>query len=139
MKKNADCPELEKLDKEEFILDFSERDRLIAEADVRIDAVRKNIEAENYTKGIIKQRIKAECWDSMEVVGQVVKSFNPDNLMGRVEVQNYPICKRSAWQRQSVDKMIMLRKIELAVSAEMNPIEEEIVVENDMGDDEFGI
>ena len=58
MDRNNSAPLLEKLDKEEFIIDFENRDRLIAESDARINAVKKEIEEENMKQRIIRNRLK---------------------------------------------------------------------------------
>jgi hypothetical protein len=134
-------PELERIDKEEFVLDFAERDRLLEEADSRIDGVRKTIETENYTKIIIRERIKKECWDSMKVVGQSVKSFNLDPLTGSImEVLNYPLRIRTEDEESAIGKIKLLRKTEMLVDKELNPKLEEEVTENDaLGDEDGGV
>lgn len=119
------------------MLDFAERDRLLAEADSRIDGVRKTIETENYTKIIIRERIKKECWDSMAVVGQSVKSFNLDPLTGNImQVLNYPLRIRTEEERSAISKILLLRKTELLVDKELNPKIEEVVLDNDAADED---
>ncbi|KAJ3135363.1 Cilia- and flagella-associated protein 43 [Physocladia obscura] len=114
MEQNESVPDLEKMAKHEFILDFAERDRLNVEADAQVLAVRKEIELENLKKRVIKNRIKAECWDSMEVIGAVIKSFRPDpNTTRIIQVPNYPIKKKSVEEIKKIDKVKLLRKIQL--------------------------
>ncbi|KAJ3016739.1 UNVERIFIED_CONTAM: Cilia- and flagella-associated protein 43, partial [Siphonaria sp. JEL0065] len=118
MQRNETLPELEKIPKSDFILDFAERDRLMAEADARVKQVRKEIELENLKKRVIRNRIKAECWDSMEVIGASIKSFRPDPTTTRIaEVTNFPIKKKSPQEIQRIEKVKILRKIQLHVEA----------------------
>ncbi|KAI8926587.1 WD40-repeat-containing domain protein [Entophlyctis helioformis] len=116
MEKNDTVPPLEQIDREEFIVDFEERDRLISEADARIRGIRNQIEEENLKKRVIRNRIKRECWDSMEVVGQAIKSFSKETMTNRLtEVPNYPIRKRSKDELRWIEKIKRLRRVQLAV------------------------
>ena len=58
MTKNETLPLLEKLDKEEFTIDFRERDRLLSIADEKIRTVRNDIDTSNLKKRVIASRIK---------------------------------------------------------------------------------
>ena len=58
MQKNESVPPLERLDREEFTIDFKERDRLLAIADERVKQVQTSIETENLKKRVIRNRIK---------------------------------------------------------------------------------
>lgn len=58
MSKNEILPPLEKLEKEEFIVDFRERDRLLLIADEKIKAVRDEIDTSNLKKRVVRDRIK---------------------------------------------------------------------------------
>ncbi|KAI8612803.1 hypothetical protein BC830DRAFT_1230957 [Chytriomyces sp. MP71] len=118
MQKNDALQELEKISKTEFILDFAERDRLMAAADARVTEVRKEIELENLKKRVIRNRIKAECWDSMEVIGGCIKSFHADPTTTKTtEVTNYPIKNKSTQEIQNIERVRLLRKIQLHYGA----------------------
>lgn len=117
MTKNESLPNLEKLEKEEFIIDFQERDRLLLLADEKIKAVRDEIETSNLQKRVIRGRIKAECWDSMIEIGRSIKSFYPDGITCRtLEVTNYPIRRRDQNEISKIAKIRRLRGIQLLVS-----------------------
>ncbi|ORY39430.1 WD40 repeat-like protein [Rhizoclosmatium globosum] len=105
MQRNETLNDLEKIPKADFILDFAERDRLWAESDARVKQVRKEIELENLKKRVIRNRIKAECWDSMEVIGASIKSFRPD-----------PTTTKTI----ELEKVRLLRKIQLHAEAIAN-------------------
>ncbi|KAJ3048620.1 Cilia- and flagella-associated protein 43, partial [Rhizophlyctis rosea] len=118
MQKNDTLPELERIDKEEFVVDFEQRDALLSEADSRVLAVRKEIEKANMEKRVVSGRMKAEFWDSMEVIGQSVKSFHVDPVTTRItEVSNYPIRKRSEEENRSVERVRLLRRAQMMVTA----------------------
>ncbi|KAJ3212328.1 Cilia- and flagella-associated protein 43 [Dinochytrium kinnereticum] len=122
MQKNECVPDLEKLNKDDFIVDFSERDRLLAISDNKIKEIRKAIEEENFKKRVIRNRLKVECWDSMEVIGQSVKSFRLDPVTTRIiEVTNYPISKRSNDEKARIARVKLLRKTQLLVASMTKP------------------
>ncbi|KND03537.1 uncharacterized protein SPPG_01017 [Spizellomyces punctatus DAOM BR117] len=115
--KNDSLPSLERLDREEFVLDYEERDRLLGKADGKVREVRREIEEDNMKKKVIGARIKQECWDSMEIIGQSIKSFNPDPLTGRhTVVPNYPIRKQSLEEIERVNRVMFLRKVGMLVA-----------------------
>lgn len=98
---NEQAPDLEKLDREEFILDMEEHDRLQAEKEelirqvsfplpyllsfpilltlpspsdiIHSAQVREEIELSNLAKMYLREQIKRECWDSMTAKGKVIK------------------------------------------------------------------
>jgi hypothetical protein len=110
MNQNENALPLEKIDREEFIIDFHKRDWFIAEADAEILAIRKASLEESLKQRVIKTRIQNECWASMEVVGQSVKSFKekfPGQKM--IEVTNYPIRARTKNETLKIQKIKRLR------------------------------
>lgn len=117
MQKNDTLPPLERLDREEFTIDFQERDRLLVIADERINKVKTSIEAENQKRRVIRNRIQKECWESMEVVGQSIKSFHIDPVTSRIiDAPNFPIRKRSPKELHAISKVKRLRKVQILVN-----------------------
>ena len=54
----------------------------------------------------------------MLVVGQSIKSFNPETLIKQpIDVQNYPIRKQSDEEVKWIGKIKRLRRIQLAMSS----------------------
>lgn len=134
--KNDTLPSIEKIDREEFVIDFDERDRLLAESDLKVRNVRKDIEDSNLVKTIIKTRIKKECWDSMEVNGQTVRSFHPDPLTNKIiEVTNYPLRKRSPEEFEFASKIKLLRKVQIEVAKATHPKQKKAIKDSDNADD----
>ena len=100
---NERAPDMEKLGREEFILDMEEHDRLQAEEAEQIQQVsataytvplrlypshcmvcvcvcvcvcvqvKEEIELSNLAKMFLREQIKRECWNSMSVKGKVIK------------------------------------------------------------------
>ena len=60
MKRNSEVVELEKLDKEDFIIDFNAKDRLITQSELLTKKFRTDIEEENMKKRVIRNRIKVQ-------------------------------------------------------------------------------
>lgn len=58
MQKNDTLPELERIDKEEFVVDFEQRDSLLSEADSRVLGVRREIEKGNLGRRVVWRRMK---------------------------------------------------------------------------------
>ena len=70
---NEVVPEIEQLERSEFILDTEEHLRHKGQEEQRIGAVREEIELDNLAKMYLKDKIKRQCWDSMQVKGKAVK------------------------------------------------------------------
>ena len=70
---NEAVPDIEKLERSEFILDTEEHLRHKGEEEKRIGEVREEIELDNLAKMYLRDKIKKQCWDSMEVKGKAVK------------------------------------------------------------------
>ncbi len=58
METNDGLPEIEKIGKDEFVIDFTERDRLLLESESKIKQVRSEIEVDNLKKRVVRNRIK---------------------------------------------------------------------------------
>ncbi|KAJ3121663.1 Cilia- and flagella-associated protein 43 [Nowakowskiella sp. JEL0407] len=137
VQKNETLPEIEKVDREEFIVDFEERDRLLAKADAQIKSIRKVIEEENLKKRVLRNRIKKECWDSMEVCGQSIKSFHPDPLTGKlIDVTNFPQRKRSEIEISLINKIKVARKVQIMVAHMTKQLQKKSTVNSNVLDEE---
>ncbi|XP_078310806.1 cilia- and flagella-associated protein 43-like isoform X4 [Crassostrea virginica] len=109
LKQNEDLPDIEKLGRHEFDLDIEEQNRLQAEADAEVNRVREEIEFENLAKIYLREMIKRECWDEMDVKGRAIQAF-----FTSLEVSNFPMRKRSAATEKQLQVVTTRRKIELA-------------------------
>ncbi|KAJ3149314.1 Cilia- and flagella-associated protein 43 [Geranomyces michiganensis] len=132
--KNDALAPLERLDRDEFILDREERERLLAEAAGTVEGVRRSVEEEWLARRVVGNRIKQECWESMSTIGQSIVSFHADPLTGSLTtVTNYPIRRQQPEEIERVDRVIMLRRVQLAVNAAT--AKKKIVKEVEIGDD----
>lgn len=117
--KNDGAPSMEKIDRSEFVIDLKERDRLTEETDKKINKLREELEIENLKKRVLKNRIKKECWDSIEIIGQSIKSFKVDPTLGKlIEVTNYPVRRRSPAECLKLANIKRLRKVQILVDKE---------------------
>ncbi|KAJ3411976.1 Cilia- and flagella-associated protein 43 [Chytridiales sp. JEL 0842] len=131
MQQNETLPELEKVQKDEFVIDFAERDRLLAESDAMIKQIRTEIEVENLKKRVVRNRIKKECWDSMAEIGQSLKSFRESPVSNKIlEVPNYPIRKRSPEELKRVELVKLLRRTNLLVQEAAKAAQRKLAVKN---------
>jgi hypothetical protein len=104
---NEVAPTLEKLEADELIIDIEEKERLIEEGNRQIKELRESIMMDNLGKDLVANRVKQECWDSMEEQSIVVKGFKR-----RVEVPNYPLRKRTEKDWALIKKIKLMRRVE---------------------------
>jgi WD40 repeat protein len=129
--KNEQVPSIEKLDRQDFVVDLREKSRLLEETEKQLEEIKQNQERENLKKRILKKRIKEQCWDSMSVIGQAVKSFKVDPMLGKkLEVYNYPIRRRSEAEISQINKIKRVRKIQLGVQQQFKKETEADVTSN---------
>lgn len=139
MKQNESREELAKLKEHEFYLDLDELDLLHKEADGKIAAIRESTEFDNLAKLFTRDVIKRECWDEMKVKGrgiQVItlfpiqtmrskflnllfkqKAFNSNFL-----VENYALKDRKKDELDLLERVKMLRRIELSAQKTRNQL-----------------
>ncbi|KAJ3366938.1 Cilia- and flagella-associated protein 43 [Kappamyces sp. JEL0680] len=121
MKKNDGAPEIEKIPRSEFVIDIQEKERLVQETDNEVAVIRKAQERKNLEKRVLGSRIRKECWDSAEVVGQSIKSFKVNQVLGKkLDITNYPIRKPLPHDALLVSNIKRLRRIQLAVNQALN-------------------
>ncbi len=70
---NADLPDIERLERQDFILDTEEHQQILAEEEKLIEGVKGEIEMVNLANMFLREQIKGECWDSMAVKGKTLK------------------------------------------------------------------
>uniref|UniRef100_A0A8D2IPN9 Cilia- and flagella-associated protein 43 n=1 Tax=Varanus komodoensis TaxID=61221 RepID=A0A8D2IPN9_VARKO len=109
MLENSMVPKIEKLDQQEFNLDIEEQEKQQLHSEEEVERVRKDIEMENLANCYLRELIKRECWDAMSVKGRSVKTFHSS-----CEVHNFPLKERSTEERQMLERVLYLKKIESA-------------------------
>uniref|UniRef100_A0A6T7TPL9 Cilia- and flagella-associated protein 43 n=1 Tax=Hanusia phi TaxID=3032 RepID=A0A6T7TPL9_9CRYP len=112
LEKNSGAPELEKIPREEIVIDMELRQRIIAGGDARVEDTKRSIVEENVRREEERRRIKEMAWDSMETHGMRIHAFSTD-----LSVPNYPILKLDEERRRRVDRIRTMREIELRTLA----------------------
>ena len=106
--RNANAPTIEQLDTLDLIVDLEERDKLTEEGDATVQELKENLQMQNLVRDLLCNRIKTECWDSLEEQSVVLRGFKR-----KVSVANYPLRKRSEEDNQILKRITLQRKIEL--------------------------
>lgn len=70
---NEQLPDMEKLSRQDFILDTEEHQRMLAEEEAQIQQVREEVEFSILATRYLRDQIKRECWDKMAVKGKTIK------------------------------------------------------------------
>eukprot|EP00930_Biecheleria_cincta_P052010 TRINITY_DN3722_c0_g3_i1.p1 TRINITY_DN3722_c0_g3~~TRINITY_DN3722_c0_g3_i1.p1 ORF type:complete len:1802 (-),score=452.39 TRINITY_DN3722_c0_g3_i1:21-5426(-) len=104
---NGIAPDLEKLDRKEFCVDFEERDVIAAKSKEACDALRAKIEHENTARQLVRDRLIKEFWDPMSGKGCQITSF-----MSNLAVANYPARTTTEEETTVAKKLRLLRKSE---------------------------
>lgn len=104
---NSNAPDLEKLERGEFCVDFEERHAIASKSKERCDALRAEIEHENVARQLIRDRLIKEFWDPMRGKGCQITS-----LTSSLAVSNYPERTVSEEESTITRKLRMLRKSE---------------------------
>jgi hypothetical protein len=88
---NNNADELEKLDRDEFVIDIGSRDLILENGAKQRLLLREQVKRENFRQEILYKLIKERTWDNMEVHLRGVNGLNSNIL-----VYNYHIRIRSA-------------------------------------------
>lgn len=70
---NESLPDIERLARQEFILDTDDYHRMLQEEEKLISSVREEVEFSNLAAMFLRDLIKRECWDKMMVKGRTIK------------------------------------------------------------------
>eukprot|EP00439_Symbiodinium_sp_Y106_P068857 s1358_g11.t1 len=104
---NANAPDLEKLDRSEFCVDFEERFAIASKTKDRCDELRADIEHQNVARQLVRDRLIKEFWDPMRGKGCQITS-----LTSNLAVSNYPERTVSEEESTVTRKLRMLRRSE---------------------------
>lgn len=106
--RNDKVPDLEKLDRDEFVIDVKGRDLIVAANEAKAAEVRTRLVRSNLERDVVARRIRAECWESMEVHLAAVRGFRSS-----AKVFNFAIRKRSAAELRHLERVKTLRRVEM--------------------------
>lgn len=108
LKVNEKAPDLEKLDRDEFILDLKAKVQIEEMGKTDAKALKEEAKKKNLAQELLQKRIKEKTLDKMEVNSRVLSSF----LTGQI-VFNYTIRKLSTAEKVRNEKIKAFRAVEL--------------------------
>uniref|UniRef100_A0A7S0Y3F9 Uncharacterized protein n=2 Tax=Hemiselmis andersenii TaxID=464988 RepID=A0A7S0Y3F9_HEMAN len=108
---NENAPEIERIPREEIVLDRELRDSIIKDGDQRVLATQTKIRRDNTVKDLMAKRIKELAWDSMSVHGAKLLSFTTAQT-----VHNFPIRVPTEQEKLAIEKVRAMRRIEISMT-----------------------
>lgn len=105
---NERVTEIEKLERDEFVIDVQKQLQFIQEGDNVCSDIRKEAEKTNLRLELLRERVIDSTWNKMEVHSQAMKSIQNDNLLF-----NFSIRKKTAYEQKVLNMLTNQRKIEL--------------------------
>jgi WD40 repeat protein len=105
---NERVPDLEKMDRDEFVIDLQWKESMLEEGKKRAQELRQKLEKENLKMDLIADRLKAEVWDSMEEKTKALYAFVGDDC-----IYNIGIPAVTVEERTLLEKLVHLRRCEL--------------------------
>lgn len=122
---NASAPEIERLERHEFVIDAAGHDAVIQEYEARAAERRGAYTAECAALDADIGRVTAECVDTAEELPCEVRALATDGV-----VRNFAIGKRTAQEKIVMDRIALLRGVELAA---MGSVERDTAANNSSG------
>ena len=72
---NERVTDIERLDRDEFVIDTSRKDKVFDEGEKECEEIRKEAEKTVLRLELLRERVKKSTWDTMEVPQKAVKSI----------------------------------------------------------------
>lgn len=113
---NEAAPELERLTRNDMIVDVGLVEELQRETENRVAAVQAAVKKEHLRTELLAERVRRMVWDSMAVKGAVISG-----LRAPVRVHNFPLTQPGQHERV-LKQVTMLRRVELAEQAALGVI-----------------
>lgn len=111
MQRNEEGSDIERLGLQEFAIDLEQRDKLLREEEEKVNKTREAITITYKGKELIAEKVKEQCWDSMNVKGMMFTSFKSGQ-----EVHNFPLRNPSPEEASRTAKIHHLRKMQILES-----------------------
>tara|TARA_B110000285_G_scaffold230157_1_gene296216 strand:- start:495 stop:1298 length:804 start_codon:yes stop_codon:yes gene_type:complete len=105
---NDRVTDIEKLERDEFVIDVPRQSKVISEGDKECEDIRKEAEKTVLRLELLRNRVKKSTWDTMEEQQKAVKSIQNDTL-----VFNFPVRNREENEQRRFGQVCQMRKIEL--------------------------
>ncbi|XP_029377676.1 cilia- and flagella-associated protein 43 [Echeneis naucrates] len=110
MQENENLTVIERMKQREFNLDVKEQRKLEAMVEQEATMVREEIHWDVLAKCYLRDVLKRECMDSMNVKARAIKAFHSEH-----EVKNYPLKHRTEKEVDDLRRVQNTRKLETAV------------------------
>ena len=108
LSENERVTDLERLERDEFVIDVNRRDQVFDEGEKECEEIRKEAEKTVLRLQLLRDRVEAATWDTMEVPQKAIQSIQSDTL-----IFNYPIRKRTPAELRRLNQVESIRKIEI--------------------------
>lgn len=108
LSENERVTDLERLERDEFVIDVSRRDLVFDEGEKECEEIRNEADKTILRLQLLRDRVKAATWDTMEVPQKAIQSIQSDTL-----IFNYPIRKRTGPEMRKLGQIENIRKIEI--------------------------
>uniref|UniRef100_A0A7S3D8R0 Cilia- and flagella-associated protein 43 n=1 Tax=Palpitomonas bilix TaxID=652834 RepID=A0A7S3D8R0_9EUKA len=127
---NDDVPDIEKLERMEFVIDTEAKEAYIKAGEEAVSETKEQIKWENLAKEYMTEKIRAECWDSMEAHEIKLVGFEKP-----VEVNTYPLHRTNPAEERRLEVVKKLRSMEVA----LNRAERKANLADEIGGNGFGL
>lgn len=108
LKENERVTDIERLERDEFIVDISKQTEFLKNGEDVCEEIRKEAEKTNLRLELMKEKVQQNTWDKMEVQQKAVVSIAGDTM-----VFNYSIRKKTPVEHNLLRQITIQRKIEL--------------------------
>jgi len=106
--RNNEVQDIEKLDREEFLIDKARKERILADCEQQSMRLRKIAARENLRNEVLWNRLKEHTWDTMEVQNTGCRSLFTDQILF-----NFQIRKQTEKEMNYYKKLINTRRLEI--------------------------
>lgn len=110
---NEKAPELEQLDRDEFVLDLNAKSKIEDEGKKGAEGLKEQAKKENMAQELLKERIKMKTLDSMEINSRVISSMQKDQIVYNYTIRKLTANDQSIFKRVKCYRMIELREATL--------------------------
>lgn len=102
LEENERVTDIEKLDRDDFVVDVARKAALEKQGDDLCADIRKKCEVTSLTMQLLKERCKASTWDLMEIPSKGCKSIQSEKI-----IFNYAIRKRTPAEYRRLSTLIL--------------------------------
>lgn len=101
---------IERLDRDELVIDLEGRNRVVQESESELEHTRNLYLKRNLWNEAVASRVKEQCWDSMEVRERLILPFNAND---KTRLSSLSILSTSKQDRRRLEIVKRLRGVEI--------------------------